>query len=82
MWRDIAHTSTEAVQTALMALEQRLAHIRENLKTPELRDEFEKANRFRRKCWADSIFFWLLSRFLSPDRARKSLRFWRPLGIR
>jgi prephenate dehydrogenase len=32
-----------------MALEQRLAHIRENLKTPELRDEFEKANRFRRE---------------------------------
>jgi prephenate dehydrogenase len=30
-------------------LEQRLAHIRENLKTPELRDEFEKANRFRRE---------------------------------
>jgi prephenate dehydrogenase len=49
MWRDIAHTNTEAVQNALMALEQRLAHIRENLKTPELRDEFEKANRFRRE---------------------------------
>ena len=49
MWRDIAHTNTEAVQAALMALEQRLAHIRENLKTPELRDEFEKANRFRRE---------------------------------
>ena len=49
MWRDIAHTNTEAVQSALMALEQRLAHIRENLKTPELRDEFEKANRFRRE---------------------------------
>jgi len=47
MWRDIAHTNTEAVQAALMALEQRLAYIRENLKTPELRDEFEKANRFR-----------------------------------
>ena len=49
MWRDIAHTNTEAVQAALMALEQHLAHIRENLKTPELRDEFEKANRFRRE---------------------------------
>jgi prephenate dehydrogenase len=49
MWRDIACTNTEAVQTALHALEQRLAHLRENLRTPELRDEFEQANRFRRE---------------------------------
>ncbi len=49
MWRDIAHTNTEAVENALLALEQRLAHIRENLRTPELRDEFERANRFRRE---------------------------------
>jgi prephenate dehydrogenase len=49
MWRDIAYTNTEAVQAALLALEQRLAHLRENLRTPELRDEFEKANRFRQE---------------------------------
>ena len=49
MWRDIAYTNTEAVQAALHALEQRLAHLRENLHTPELRDEFEQANRFRRE---------------------------------
>jgi prephenate dehydrogenase len=49
MWRDIAYTNTEAVQTALHALEQRLAHLRENLRTPALRDEFEQANRFRRE---------------------------------
>ena len=49
MWRDIAHTNTEAIQAALAALEQRLAHIRENLRTPELRDEFETANRFRKQ---------------------------------
>jgi prephenate dehydrogenase len=49
MWRDIAYTNTEAVQAALFALEQRLAHIRENLRTPELRDEFDKANQFRRE---------------------------------
>jgi prephenate dehydrogenase len=49
MWRDIAHTNTEAIAATLQALEQRLAHIRENLRTPELRDEFEKANRFRRE---------------------------------
>jgi prephenate dehydrogenase len=48
MWRDIAYTNTEAVQRAIEALEQRLAHLRENLRTPELRDEFEQANRFRR----------------------------------
>lgn len=49
MWRDIAHTNTEAIQAALFALELRLAYIRENLRTPELRDEFGKANRFRRE---------------------------------
>jgi prephenate dehydrogenase len=49
MWRDIAYTNTEAIESALAALEQRLAHLRENLRTPELRDEFEKANRFRRE---------------------------------
>jgi len=49
MWRDIAATNTEAVQAALHALEQRLAHLRENLRTPELRDEFEQANRFRQE---------------------------------
>ena len=47
MWRDIAHTNTEAVAAAILALEQRLTHLREHLKTPELRHEFELANRFR-----------------------------------
>jgi prephenate dehydrogenase len=49
MWRDIALTNTEAVQATLLALEERLAHLRENLRGPELRDEFERANRFRRE---------------------------------
>jgi prephenate dehydrogenase len=49
MWRDIAYTNSEAVQVALLALEQRLAHLRENLRTPELREEFERANHFRRE---------------------------------
>jgi prephenate dehydrogenase len=49
MWRDIAYTNSEAIQEALQALEQRLANLRENLKTPALRDEFERANRFRRE---------------------------------
>jgi prephenate dehydrogenase len=47
MWRDVAFTNTEAVAASLLALEQRLAHLRENLKTPELRTEFDRANRFR-----------------------------------
>jgi prephenate dehydrogenase len=49
MWRDIAHTNTEAVARALLALEQRLAYLRENLRTSVLRDEFEQANKFRRE---------------------------------
>lgn len=48
MWRDVAHTNTQPLAATLFALEQRLAHLRENLKTPELRTEFEKANAFRR----------------------------------
>ena len=48
MWRDVAITNTEPLAATLFALEQRLAHMRENLKTPELREEFAKANDFRR----------------------------------
>jgi prephenate dehydrogenase len=48
MWRDVAHANSQEIAPALFALEQRLAYIRENLKTPELRDEFARANRFRR----------------------------------
>ncbi|HVJ08836.1 MAG TPA: prephenate dehydrogenase/arogenate dehydrogenase family protein [Acidisarcina sp.] len=47
MWRDIAHTNSDDIAAALLALEQRLAHLREHLKTPELREEFERANQFR-----------------------------------
>jgi len=47
MWRDVAMTNTAAIAETLHALEQRLAHIRENLRTPELRDEFTRANKFR-----------------------------------
>ena len=49
MWRDVAHTNTANIQQALSALEQRLAHIRENLRTQVLRDEFERANQFELK---------------------------------
>lgn len=47
MWRDVALTNTEPIAATLLALEQRLAHLREHLRTPELRAEFERANQFR-----------------------------------
>jgi prephenate dehydrogenase len=49
MWRDIAHTNTENIQAAISAMEQRLALLRENLRTQTLREEFERANQFQVK---------------------------------
>ena len=49
MWRDVALTNTAAVAETLRALEGEIAHLRENLRTPELREEFARANRFRRR---------------------------------
>jgi prephenate dehydrogenase len=49
MWRDVAMTNTEAIAATLAALEQRLAQVRENLRTPELREEFATANKFQAK---------------------------------
>ena len=47
MWRDVALTNTDPIADTLLALEQRLTRVRENLRTPELRDEFSLANKFR-----------------------------------
>ena len=47
MWRDIAMTNEESIAAAILALEQELSHLRENLKTPELRELFQQANAFR-----------------------------------
>ncbi|HXE89852.1 MAG TPA: prephenate dehydrogenase [Terriglobales bacterium] len=47
IWRDIALTNTENIAQAIQRLEQHLAHIRENLRTPELREEFERARQFK-----------------------------------
>jgi prephenate dehydrogenase len=47
MWRDIALTNTEPIAATLYALEQQLTYMRENLRTPELRESFATANRFR-----------------------------------
>jgi prephenate dehydrogenase len=49
MWRDVALTNTDPIGDTLLALEQRLQHVRENLRTPELREEFALANRFRQR---------------------------------
>jgi prephenate dehydrogenase len=48
MWRDIAITNRKNLQDALHKLEQRLAHIRENLNTKELAAEFERAHHLRK----------------------------------
>ena len=50
MWRDIALTNKKNIHDALLALEQRLAHIRENLDTRELAAEFEKAHELKKNC--------------------------------
>jgi prephenate dehydrogenase len=47
MWRDIALTNSAPIAHTLHMLEQRLAHLRENLRTPELKEEFRIANHFR-----------------------------------
>jgi prephenate dehydrogenase len=44
MWRDIALTNKKNIREALLKLEQRLAHIRENLDNRELEAEFEQAH--------------------------------------
>src|SRR6266849_6372243 len=48
MWRDIALTNKKNIRQALLKLEQRLAHIRENLDTRELAMEFERAHRLKK----------------------------------
>jgi prephenate dehydrogenase len=48
VWRDIALTNRKNIQNALLKLEQRLAHIRENLDTRELAMEFERAHQLRK----------------------------------
>jgi prephenate dehydrogenase len=48
MWRDVALTNKKNIRHALLKLEQRLAHIRENLDTRELAMEFERAHHLRK----------------------------------
>jgi prephenate dehydrogenase len=49
MWRDIAISNKNNLEDALLKVEQRLAHIRENLSTKALAKEFEQAHGLRKK---------------------------------
>ena len=46
MWRDIALTNSQNIEEALLRFEQQLAHLRENLRGPALREMFESADKF------------------------------------
>ena len=48
MWGDVAMTNSQNLEKALLRFEQELAHLRENLRGPGLREMFENANRFGR----------------------------------
>ena len=48
MWRDIAISNKVNLEKALWKVEQRLAHIRENLATRQLAEEFELAHQLRK----------------------------------
>ena len=48
MWRDVAISNKKNLEKALWKVEQRLAHIRENLATRQLADEFEQAHDLRK----------------------------------
>jgi prephenate dehydrogenase len=49
MWRDIAISNKKNLEDALLKVEQRLTHIRENLSTKALAQEFEQAHGLRKK---------------------------------
>jgi prephenate dehydrogenase len=49
MWRDVAISNKKNLENALWKLEQKLAHIRENLATRELAEEFERAHLLRKR---------------------------------
>ncbi len=48
MWRDVAISNKKNLEEALWKVEQRLAHIRENLSTRGLAEEFEAAHRLKK----------------------------------
>ena len=48
MWRDVAISNKKNLEDALWKVEQRMAHIRENLATRQLAEEFEQAHQLRK----------------------------------
>lgn len=48
IWRDVVLTNKKNVREALLKLEQKLAHLRENLDTRELEKEFERAHQLKK----------------------------------
>jgi prephenate dehydrogenase len=46
MWRDIAMTNGKNLEEVMQRFEQQMAHLRENLRGPGLREMFESANRY------------------------------------
>ncbi len=48
IWRDVVLTNKQNVREALLKLEQKLAHIRENLDTRGLEEEFERAHKLKK----------------------------------
>jgi prephenate dehydrogenase len=48
MWRDVAISNQKNLEDALWKVEQRLTHIRENLATRQLAEEFEQAHQLRK----------------------------------
>jgi len=48
MWRDVAISNKKNLEKALWKVEQRLAHIRENLSTRGLAEEFEQAHQLKK----------------------------------
>ena len=48
MWRDVAISNKKNLEDALFKIEQKLAHIRENLATRGLAEEFERAHQLRK----------------------------------
>ena len=48
MWRDIAISNKKNLEGALLKVEQKLTHIRENLGTRQLAEEFERAHHLRK----------------------------------
>lgn len=55
MWRDVFLTNKANVSDALLKLEQRLAHLRENLDSRELEREFERAHHLKKSTGQGSL---------------------------